>query len=252
VLRLIEDPWMMGILAAWIGYLAGSLSFARIITRLVTKSWHIEKIHSTVPGTDLVFGSDSISATVVSQNLGKKFGCITSLLDMAKVAAPVLIMARLFPEAPYYLITGLAGPLGHNYPVYHRFKGGRGVSPTIGAMLVINWFGIIIANVAAVVLGYLTGSIVVSRHGWILLMIPWYLYYFDSFWHWSFIIGVNVLFWLGMSGDFKRFAKLKRTHHLKISQESVSEFLMMGRAYGRFIDNYGFPALLKKLFKKGV
>ena len=246
--HLLNTPWLILIIAALTGYLTGSLSFARIITRIVTKSGHINKISTTVPGTDLTFESDSISATVVNQNLGKRYGCLTALFDLTKVAIPTLIIFLIFKKEPYYLLTALTGLLGHNYPLYYRFKGGRGESPMIGAMLVINWFGILITNAAALILGYLTGSVLVSRYGWYILMIPWYWYYFKNYWYVSFMIGANILFWLAMSGDLKRYARLKRENDLNVSEETVSEFLLMGKGFGRFLDHYGFPALLKKLF----
>ena len=248
--HLSEDMLFLWLGSALLGYLVGSLSFARILNFLVTGSKHIEKISSVVPGTDQVFESDSISATVTNQNLGKTYGCLTAILDMAKVAIPTLLVYYFFPEEPYYLLTGLTGVMGHNYPLYHKFKGGRGESPIIGAMLVINWFGILIANGASLILGYLTGSVLVSRYGWYVLMIFWYWIYFNSMYHVGFMIGANILFWLAMSKDLKRYADMKSENDMEVPEETVSEFLLMGKGFGRFLDNYGFPALLKKLFNK--
>jgi glycerol-3-phosphate acyltransferase PlsY len=187
---------------------------------------------------------------VVNQNLGSSYGCLTAVLDLLKVAVPTLLVYLLQNDEPFYLLTALTGLIGHNYPLYHRFRGGRGESPMIGAMLVINWFGIIISNAAALIIGYLTGSVLVSRYGWYILMIIWYWYYFDSFWYVAFMIGANILFWLAMMPDLKRYAVLKKENDLDVSEETVSEFLLMGRGFGRFLDNYGLPALLKKLFSR--
>lgn len=247
--NIMDKGWLLFSVFSLIGYLIGSLSFARIITRLVTGSVHIEKLSSEVPGTDLIFESGSISATVVHQNLGKGYGCITALLDMGKVAVPTFLVHYFFPGQPYHLFTALAGLLGHNYPVYYRFRGGRGESPMIGAMLVINWFGIFIANGAAIILGYLTGSVLVSRYGWYVLMIGWYWIYFRNVFYIGFMVGANILFWLAMSRDLKRYADLRKENDLSVSEETVSEFLLMGKGYGRFLDNYGLPALVKKAFK---
>jgi glycerol-3-phosphate acyltransferase PlsY len=242
----------MYLMAGLAGYLCGSLSFARILTLIITRSRHIPKIKADVPGTDLTFESDSISATVVSQNLGKKFGCITSLLDMVKVAVPVFLMWYLFPGEYYYLLTGLAGILGHNLPLYHGFRGGRGESPMIGAMIVINWYGIFIANVASIILGYITGSVLVMRYGWYVLMIFWYWIHFNNIYYIGFMILANLLFWLSMSGDLVRYAEMKRENDLEVPEETVSEFLLMGKGLGRFLDRYGLPALLKKLLSRNL
>lgn len=246
----MESTLGLIILAALVGYLAGSLSFARILTRLVTKSSHVEPINEPVPGSDIRFQSDSVSATVASLNLGKKYGCLTALLDMGKVALPTFIFAYLFPDDPYYLFSAAAGIAGHNYPLYHRFKGGRGESPMLGAMLVINWFGILIANAAGLVLGFITGSTLVIRYGWYVLMIGWYWIYFQSIYHVGFMIVANFLFWFAMRKDLARFAELKEVDDLDVSEEAVSDFLLMGKGLGRFLDLYGLPALVKKLFTK--
>ena len=246
ILELLDSPFKIFLLTILLGYLMGSLSFARIITFIFTKSNQIDPLQQVVPGSDEIFESNTISATTVSQNLGKRYGCITSILDMLKVALPALMMKYLFPELPYYLVTAAFGILGHNYPLYHGFKGGRGESPMIGAMVVINWFGIFITNACAMILGYLTGSVLVSRYGWYILMIGWYWIYFKSIYYVGFMILANFLFWFSMSKDLATYAKLKQDKGTAIKQEDVSDFLMMGRGYGRFLDLYGVPSLLRK------
>jgi glycerol-3-phosphate acyltransferase PlsY len=241
-------PLLMHILAAFAGYLCGSISNARIITLILTKSINIKGIKAEVPGSDQTFESDSISATVVSQNHGKGYGCLTSLLDMFKVACPTFLVQYFFPEQPYFLITALGGILGHNYTLYHRFRGGRGESPIIGAMLVINWWGIFIANVASMILGWFTRSVLVMRYGWYVLMIFWYWIYFESILYVGFMILANFLFWFSMRKDLGRYAELKQEYDLDIPEEEVSEFLMMGRGPGRFLDRYSLPSLIRKLF----
>lgn len=246
----LESTLGLMILAALAGYLIGSLSFARILTLLVTKSSHVEPINEPVPGSDIMFQSDSVSATVANLNLGKKYGCLTALLDMGKVAVPTFLVYYFFPEDPYYLFAAAAGIAGHNYPLYHRFKGGRGESPMLGAMLVINWYGILIANAAGLFLGYLTGSTLVIRYGWYVLMIGWYWIHFQSIYHVGFMLVANFLFWFAMRKDLAKFAELKEVDDLDVSEEAVSDFLLMGKGLGRFLDRYGLPALLKKLFKR--
>jgi glycerol-3-phosphate acyltransferase PlsY len=247
---ILESSLGLIILAALGAYLMGSLSFVRILTLLVTKSSHVEPINEPVPGSDIMFQSDSTSATVAHLNLGRKYGCLTALLDMGKVALPTFLLYYFYPEDPYYLFAAAAGIAGHNYPLYHRFKGGRGESPMLGAMLVINWFGILIANAAGLLLGYITGSVLVMRYGWYILMIGWYWIYFQNLYHVGFMIAANFLFWFAMRKDLAKFAQLKEVDDLDVSEEAVSDFLLMGKGLGRFLDLYGLPALLKKLFKR--
>ena len=91
-----------------------------------------------VPHSDEVFESDLISATLIAKKLGPRYGCATSLLDMMKVIVPTLLVKLLITGQPWFLLTALFGIIGHNYPVWYRFKGGRGESPILGALLVIN------------------------------------------------------------------------------------------------------------------
>jgi glycerol-3-phosphate acyltransferase PlsY len=245
---ITQITWLMYVSSGLIGYLSGSLSFARILIRIITKSSHIDKLKEQIPGSDLTFESDSVSATVVTQNLDKRFGCLTALLDMFKVALPTFLVHYYFPAQPYFLLTGLAGLLGHDYPIYHKFQGGRGESPMIGAMLVINWFGIFIANGASMILGYLTGSVLVLRYGWYVLMIFWYWIYFNDLHYVGFMILANLIFWNSMRKDLVRYGELKKENDLEVSEEQVSDFLLMGKGLGRFFDHYGLPALIKKIY----
>ncbi|MEE4175940.1 MAG: glycerol-3-phosphate acyltransferase [Bacteroides sp.] len=248
--EIFSAPWTIVLFSLLFGYLAGSLSFARIITVLKTRSKKIAPISQPIPGTNRIFESDSISATVISQNLGKHFGCLTSLLDMIKVGLPTFLVMYWFPEEPYFLAAALMGVLGHIFPVYHGFKGGRGESPMIGAMLIINWYGIFIANAAAMVLGYLSGSVLVLRYGWYVLMIGWYWILFHDIRYIGFMLGANILFWYSMSKDLAKYADLKQEKGLEIKEEDVSDFILMGRGLGRFFDSYSGRSLLKKLLKK--
>lgn len=243
-----ELSWTLVSISVTAGYLLGSISFARIITWLKEKNQNVKNIKREIPDTDIIFESDAISATAVSLNLGKKYGCLTSILDMIKVAIPTWIFYYLYPDDPYYLITALLGMFGHNYPIFYRFKGGSGQSPLLGGLLVINWFGIFIANGAAVILGYLTGAVLVMRWGWMVLMIAWFAWYFGDVWHIGYIVLANVLFWTAMMREIRDALKIKKQRHS--TQEEVSDFMLMGKGLGRFIDNYGLPSLVKKALRK--
>jgi glycerol-3-phosphate acyltransferase PlsY len=250
-MEMIFESKLLGLVIAGLtGYLIGSLSFARILIRIITKSNHIEPINEPVPGSDLRFQSDSISATVAHLNLGKQFGCLTALLDMGKVALATFLISYFFPGQLFFLLTAASGIAGHNYPIYHQFKGGRGESPMMGAMLIINWFGIPIASAASVILGYITGSVLVIRYGWYVLMIFWYWLYFQNIYYVLFMFAANLLFWFSMRIDLKTFARLKEMDGLDVSEESVSDFLLMGKGLGRFIDRYSLPALIKKVIAR--
>ena len=242
---LSEKSWLLILLASAVGYLAGSISFARIIFRLFSPSGKVVKIERKIPDTDITLESDAVTATTVNLAMGSRLGCLTSILDMLKVALPTWLFLNYFSEQHSFLFVAMFGMIGHVYPIYHRFKGGRGQSPLLGALFVLNWFGVLIANGAAVILGYLTGSVLVMRWGWMLLLIAWFAVYFKDPWYVGYMILANLLFFFAMRKELATSIEIGRKRHS--TQEEVSEFMLMGKGLGRFLDRYGLPALIKKM-----
>jgi acyl phosphate:glycerol-3-phosphate acyltransferase len=120
-------PW----LATLAAYLVGSLAFAVIVSRVMGLS---------DPRT---FGSKNPGATNVLRSGSKAAAIVTLLLDALKGFVPVLLV-KLFGK-PYGLedgtmaMVGLAAFLGHLYPVFFRFQGGKGVATFIGVVFGIHW-----------------------------------------------------------------------------------------------------------------
>jgi glycerol-3-phosphate acyltransferase PlsY len=79
-------------------------------------------------------GSGNIGATNVLRTGNKGLALATLLLDGGKGAIAVLVIGALFP-APAALIAGVGAVLGHNFPIWLRFKGGKGVATTLGTIL---------------------------------------------------------------------------------------------------------------------
>ena len=109
---------LIALLAMAIGYLLGSISFARLVTRLFVPEQDISKIEIEVPDSVERFESDAISATSVRLHLGPKYGCLTSILDILKATIPALAFKLWQPEAPYYLFAAGMAAVGHNWPIY--------------------------------------------------------------------------------------------------------------------------------------
>ncbi len=107
------------------GYLCGSVPFGLILAR-------------RLKGVDVrAAGSGNIGATNVARVVGKKLGAVVLLLDALKGAAPVLA-ARLLVEAPWWHVAvAFAAVLGHVFPVWLRFKGGKGVATAAGVLAVL-------------------------------------------------------------------------------------------------------------------
>ncbi|AMO24018.1 glycerol-3-phosphate 1-O-acyltransferase PlsY [Ramlibacter solisilvae] len=119
------------ILAAIAAYLLGSLAFAVIVSKVMGLS---------DPRT---FGSKNPGATNVLRSGSKAAAIVTLLLDAFKGLVPVLLVKFFGP--PYGLqegtlaMVGLAAFLGHLYPVFFRFQGGKGVATFIGVVFGIDW-----------------------------------------------------------------------------------------------------------------
>ncbi len=125
---------LLPLLAALAGYLIGSLSFAVIVSRVM--------------GLDdpRSYGSGNPGATNVLRSGNKAAAILTLLFDALKGYVPVLLVA-LF-GAPYGLgegtaaLVGLAAFVGHLWPVFFGFKGGKGVATAAGVILALNpWLG---------------------------------------------------------------------------------------------------------------
>jgi glycerol-3-phosphate acyltransferase PlsY len=111
--------------AVVLGYLLGSIPFGLVLTRLAG----IGDVRS--------IGSGSIGATNVLRTGRKDLALATLLLDSGKGAAAVLI-ARLISE-DLAVLAGGAAVLGHIFPVWLKFKGGKGVATTLGTLIAANW-----------------------------------------------------------------------------------------------------------------
>ena len=109
-----------------LGYFCGSIPFGVLITSLVT-------------GKDVrAEGSGNIGATNVARVAGKKLGALVLLLDAAKGSLPVLLGLWLSPVDPVlHGAIGGAAFLGHVFPVWLKFKGGKGVATALGVLLVL-------------------------------------------------------------------------------------------------------------------
>lgn len=108
-----------------LGYLLGSIPFGLILTKLAGT----EDLRS--------IGSGNIGATNVLRTGRKGLAAATLLGDALKGTAAVLLAAAWGPTAA--VAAGAGAVLGHNFPVWLRFKGGKGVATYLGALLAVAW-----------------------------------------------------------------------------------------------------------------
>lgn len=120
-------PSQIGLAALVLGYLLGSIPFGIILTRLSG-------------GPDLrTIGSGNIGATNVLRTGNKKLAALTLLGDMLKGTAAILLAGWLLGGKAAALAAGLGAFLGHLFPVWLRFKGGKGVATFLGILIGLNW-----------------------------------------------------------------------------------------------------------------
>lgn len=122
------------------GYLLGSVPFGLVLTRLAGLG-DIRKI-----------GSGNIGATNVLRTGRKDLALLTVILDASKAGIAAYVAEKLVPDAGFVffglytstnviagLVAGTFGVLGHNFPVWLKFKGGKGVASAFGFIVATNW-----------------------------------------------------------------------------------------------------------------
>jgi glycerol-3-phosphate acyltransferase PlsY len=120
-----EILWIAPTAALLIGYLLGSIPFGVILTRLGGA------------GDLRSIGSGNIGATNVLRTGRKGLAAATLLLDLLKGVAAVLLVARFLPgEEP---LAAAGAFIGHCYPAWLRFRGGKGVATLMGIVLALHW-----------------------------------------------------------------------------------------------------------------
>jgi glycerol-3-phosphate acyltransferase PlsY len=115
----------LGILSLIIGYVLGSIPTAYVVSR-------------ARKGVDIrTIGSGNMGGANVMREIGTREGVLVGLFDIAKGAGAILIAQALNVSELWVFGAGLAALLGHNFPVFAGFRGGRGSATIIGIFLVL-------------------------------------------------------------------------------------------------------------------
>ena len=147
------------IIVAVIAYLLGSISFSVIISKKIAGFDVREK------------GSGNAGSTNVLRTVGKKAAVLTLICDVLKGVVAVLIatlVGKIWKELDGALLVQLAGIfviIGHTFPIFFKFKGGKGVATSLGVLLITNWQIGLICLVFALVLMALTQMVSVGSIG---------------------------------------------------------------------------------------
>ena len=179
-----------------ISYLMGSIPFGLILTKLFLNK-DIREI-----------GSGNIGATNVLRSGNKIVGYTTLIFDILKAVIPVIFVKTYYTDFLY--LASLCAFLGHVFPVWLKFKGGKGVATYVGILFVINiYFGIIFALCWFVIFGITKFSSLSSLIASI--SIPVYLIITSNFDEIFFFIIMFVLIFFTHRENIKRLKNKEET-----------------------------------------
>jgi glycerol-3-phosphate acyltransferase PlsY len=122
----------IGMFIALFGYLLGSIPTGLLLTKLFSKI------------DPRKLGSKNIGATNVFRTAGRTLGILTLVGDLLKGVIPILLAIHWGVPDLWILIAGLSPFLGHIYPIFLGFKGGKGVATALGIYLVISPIAVVI------------------------------------------------------------------------------------------------------------
>jgi glycerol-3-phosphate acyltransferase PlsY len=230
--------WQILLLAAIVGYLFGSISFARVINRIVAPEQEITGMELDTGSTEKMW-VEAVSGTSISMKLGAKYGGITAVLDILKVAIPTLAFKLGYRDGSYFLATAAMGLIGHNWPLYHRFKGGRGLSAIYGGFLVIDWIGSLVTSFAGMFLGIVVlRNVLVSYLAGLWLMIPWVWFRTRDLAHLIYVVFVNVIFVVAMIPEIRNIRD-RRRRGVQGDFAGAMEATPMARGIKRIANRFG-------------
>lgn len=137
------------ILCLVLGYLLGSLNFAIIYSKL--------------KGDDIRnHGSGNAGATNVLRTYGKLPAALVFLLDISKGVIAILLVRSVFDGMIYDCSAALGAVLGHNFPVYYKFAGGKGVSTSLAVLLTLHYPTALVAMAAFIIVVLITKYVSLS------------------------------------------------------------------------------------------
>lgn len=230
--------------AAAIGYLLGSLSFARIIGRLVAPSVDVTRVEMRFDD-GAHYESRAASASAVRVNIGGPWGLLTGVLDGLKVAAPILVARALGQGEAIEVAVAVGGLVGHVLPVYHRFRGGLGESVIYAVLLVFDPLGLVVALGLSVVAGFAVGRVVVLREAAVPILVAWSLFVRGDPLVASFAALAVLVYRLAALPETRRSRAATRGR--RESNEEISREYGMGARLGRAIDRWGVPGIVRRL-----
>jgi glycerol-3-phosphate acyltransferase PlsY len=228
----------IALLAIVTGYFVGSISFSRLVTRWVKPDADLDNVviksKDDQPGTRL----RSMGATTASVEVGSRWGCFIGWLDILKVTIPTLVFRLLFPEQPYFLLVAVFGMIGHNWPIYYKFKGGAGVSALYGGLIVIDFIGAIVCAIVGLIFGmFIVKDVLVAYLSGIWFLIPWFWFTTRDPAYVVYAFVVNIIIILALVPEIRDQIKAHREGSYDM-QAAMASF-PMGRGMMKIMERFG-------------
>ena len=176
-------------------YLIGAIPFGLLVSR--------------GSGIDIrTQGSKNIGATNVNRLLGKKLGLLTLFADIAKGYVPMFAASQLLPETEYkntlIALCGAATILGHMFPVYLGFKGGKGVATGLGVFLFLAPAAVPFCLVVFIAAVWLSGFVSLGSLLGALAVIPALWFFEEPTWKIVLAAFVVLVIWIKHSQNILR------------------------------------------------
>jgi glycerol-3-phosphate acyltransferase PlsY len=202
------------IVIAGIGYLIGTISFARIVGRLALPGEDLSVTEYEVAGLDIKSTYVGVSASSIMERAGWKWGLAVIALDAAKAFVPTLIVRILYPDDSLHLLMGAAVIIGHVWPVWWRFLGGRGQSALLGAALAIDVAAIPVAVLGSALVGVVGfTSVYMARNMFPAIAVPWFAVMADAAHVW-WAIAINVVYWIASRNDVREELRIRNAKEI--------------------------------------
>jgi glycerol-3-phosphate acyltransferase PlsY len=198
--------------AATVGYLAGSVQFARIIWARLRPGTQPEPLRTPTTDGRAELVAHAVGSSNVMVAFGPRWGMTVMLLDILKAFVPVLAWRLAVPDEPYFLVCAVAVLLGHIWPVWYRFSGGAGNASIMGMLLAIDPLALLVTHT----LGMLLGRVfpLVAFLAGVVLTIPWFAWRAGigspEMW---FAIAITVLYVASQLPEAAQMRRLKKAGH---------------------------------------
>lgn len=218
------------VLAFVAGYFVGATSMARLIGRVFAPGrFRAGPTELRLEGTERSMHLDTVSASSVSVQLGSRLGFLTYVLDVFKILIPALLLKHVWGGGGLFLWFAAGGMLGHVFPVFYRFKGGRGISTAYAGLLAISVPGFFVCSLGGMLFGLLVLRDVWSAYcAGVWAIIPWIWFTTRDPVHLVWAVFVNVVFMLGMIPETRQWFRIRREDKWSDSSE-VMQLSGMGR-----------------------